>query len=137
MNTFKAMRTGHKLTLSKLAERTELSISFLSDLESGRATASVASLRKIAACYGVNPSVFLDTPDAPKQTPVPSFQVCHFVMFSCLMCGITLEIKRYGEHHMASSDHCPQCKAYYVVNWETPTEQSAVMLVATDRKVTA
>ncbi len=128
MNTFAATRKGHKLTLKQLGERVNLSTSFLSDLESGRADASVATLRKIAACYGVNPSIFLDTPDTPTPTrmTVPSFEVCHFVLFSCLRCGVALEIKRYGKQHVSTSEPCPACGTRYIVNWENPTEQSEV-----------
>lgn len=131
MNTFKSLRTHNHLTLTTLAEHTGLSTSFLSDLERGRAQPSMKTLRKLATYYHVPISFFVDAPDAPTQTPVAVFQINHFVVFCCLKCGMTLEMKRYGEHHRMSSDHCPQCKACYVVNWNTPVEQSEVLLVST------
>ncbi len=138
MNTiYKSMRKGHGLTLSQLGAQVGLSISFLSDLERGRTEASMETLRKLATYYGVVPSLFIDAPGTRTQTPVPLFQVCHFILFTCLQCGFALEIKRYGEHHRSSSEHCPTCKARYVVDWETPIEQSALMLIAAKREVEA
>jgi transcriptional regulator with XRE-family HTH domain len=50
----RAIRTLRRLTLRTVAERTGLSESFLSQVERGRANASVASLKRIAAALGVN-----------------------------------------------------------------------------------
>lgn len=137
MNTFRTLRTQNHLTLTTLAEHIGLSTSFLSGLERGRSDASMKTLRKLATYYNVPISFFVDTPDALTQTPVPPFQVCHFVMFSCIKCGVTVEMKRYGEQCVSSSDHCPRCRAYYVVNWNTPIEQSEVLLVSAKGEVSS
>ena len=50
----RAIRTLRRATLRTVAERAELSESFLSQVERGRANASVASLKRIAAALGVN-----------------------------------------------------------------------------------
>ncbi len=50
----RAIRRLRRVTLRTLAERAELSESFLSQVERGRANASVASLKRIAAALGVN-----------------------------------------------------------------------------------
>ena len=50
----RAIRTLRRATLKTVAERAELSESFLSQVERGRANASVASLKRIAAALGVN-----------------------------------------------------------------------------------
>src|SRR5207244_1594121 len=50
----RAIRRLRRMTLRTIAERAELSESFLSQLERGRANASVASLKRIAAALGVN-----------------------------------------------------------------------------------
>ncbi len=50
----KARRKASGLTLFQVSERTGVSISFLSDIECGRADPSIETLRKIAACYGVS-----------------------------------------------------------------------------------
>jgi transcriptional regulator with XRE-family HTH domain len=50
----RAIRTLRRITLRTVAERAELSESFLSQVERGRANASVASLKRIAAALGVN-----------------------------------------------------------------------------------
>ena len=50
----RAIRSVRRVTLKTVAERAELSESFLSQVERGRANASVASLTRIAAALGVN-----------------------------------------------------------------------------------
>jgi transcriptional regulator with XRE-family HTH domain len=50
----RAIRRVRRATLKTVAERAELSESFLSQVERGRANASVASLKRIAAALGVN-----------------------------------------------------------------------------------
>ena len=50
----RAIRTLRRYTLKSVAERADLSESFLSQVERGRANASVASLKRIAAALGVN-----------------------------------------------------------------------------------
>ncbi|MDQ3085454.1 MAG: XRE family transcriptional regulator [Actinomycetota bacterium] len=50
----RAIRKLRRVTLRTVAERAELSESFLSQVERGRANASIASLKRIAAALGVN-----------------------------------------------------------------------------------
>jgi transcriptional regulator with XRE-family HTH domain len=50
----RAIRKLRRITLRTVAERAELSESFLSQVERGRANASVGSLKRIAAALGVN-----------------------------------------------------------------------------------
>jgi len=50
----RAIRTLRRMTLKTIAERAGLSESFLSQVERGRANASIASLKRIAAALGVN-----------------------------------------------------------------------------------
>jgi len=50
----RAIRRLRRATLKTVAERADLSESFLSQVERGRANASVASLQRIAAALGVN-----------------------------------------------------------------------------------
>ena len=50
----RAIRRLRRVTLKTVADRSELSESFLSQVERGRANASVASLKRIAAALGVN-----------------------------------------------------------------------------------
>ena len=49
----RAIRTLRRVTLRTVAERSELSESFLSQVERGRANASIASLKRIAGALGV------------------------------------------------------------------------------------
>ena len=50
----RAIRRLRRATLKTIADRAGLSESFLSQIERGRASASVASLTRIAAALGVN-----------------------------------------------------------------------------------
>ena len=50
----RAIRHLRRATLKSVAERAEFSESFLSQVERGKASASIASLTRIAAALGVN-----------------------------------------------------------------------------------
>lgn len=56
--TLKNIRKERKLTLKELAEQTGVSISFLSQVERGKSSVTLESLKKIADALGVNPSIF-------------------------------------------------------------------------------
>lgn len=58
----KDLRKTKKKTLKELSEITELSISFLSQLERGKSSATLDSLKKISLALDVNPSFFFDNP---------------------------------------------------------------------------
>jgi transcriptional regulator with XRE-family HTH domain len=50
--TLKALRNANEWTLKQLAERTELSVSYLSDLERGRTLPSIDTLDRILTALG-------------------------------------------------------------------------------------
>ena len=54
----KELRKERKLTLKDLAEQTNVSISFLSQVERGKSSVTLESLKKIADALTVNPTVF-------------------------------------------------------------------------------
>ena len=54
------IRTRSGMTLKTLADKTGFSISFLSQLERGKSSATLESLKKISIAFGVNPSYFFD-----------------------------------------------------------------------------
>ncbi|EGA88485.1 DNA-binding protein [Planococcus donghaensis MPA1U2] len=56
--TLKSLRKERKLTLKELAEQTNVSISFLSQVERGKSSVTLESLRKIADALNVDPSLF-------------------------------------------------------------------------------
>jgi transcriptional regulator with XRE-family HTH domain len=62
-NTLKSLRKDRKLKLKDLAEKTGVSISFLSQVERGKSSVTLESLKKIADALGVNPSVFFAKDD--------------------------------------------------------------------------
>jgi XRE family transcriptional regulator, regulator of sulfur utilization len=54
----KFLRKERKLTLKSLAEQTGVSISFLSQVERGKSSVTLESLKKIADALDINPSFF-------------------------------------------------------------------------------
>jgi transcriptional regulator with XRE-family HTH domain len=49
----KEVRTAHDLTLKGLAARTDLSVSYLSDIERGRTTPSLGTIETLSAALGM------------------------------------------------------------------------------------
>src|SRR4051794_26446840 len=65
----KELRTAHDLTLKGLAERTHLSISYLSDIERGRTTPTLSTLETLATALNMTVIDLLTGVDfAGKQT---------------------------------------------------------------------
>ena len=65
----KAIRKNkHDLTLSEVSDKTNLSVSFLSDVERGRAKPSLATLETLAKFYNVSISELVDE---QEKTPLP------------------------------------------------------------------
>lgn len=68
--TLKNLRKERKLTLKDLAEQTGVSISFLSQVERGKSSVTLESLKKIADALSVNPSVFFANDDPQDELNV-------------------------------------------------------------------
>ena len=66
----RAIRTLRRVTLKTVADRADLSESFLSQVERGRANASVASLKRIAAALGVNVADLFEPNGKPSRPRV-------------------------------------------------------------------
>jgi len=66
----RAIRTLRRVTLKTVADRADLSESFLSQIERGRANASVASLKRIAAALGVNVADLFEPNGKPSRPRV-------------------------------------------------------------------
>lgn len=56
----RTVRKQNNLTLKELSEKTGFSISFLSQLERGKSSATLESLKKISLALNINPSYFFD-----------------------------------------------------------------------------
>jgi transcriptional regulator with XRE-family HTH domain len=65
----RAIRRLRRATLKTVAERAELSESFLSQVERGRANASVGSLKRIAAALGVNVADLFEPNGSAERRP--------------------------------------------------------------------
>ena len=68
--TLKSLRKERKLTLKDLAAETGVSISFLSQVERGKSSVTLESLKKIADALGVNPSVFFAKDDVQDDLSI-------------------------------------------------------------------
>jgi transcriptional regulator with XRE-family HTH domain len=66
----RAIRTLRRVTLRTVAERAGLSESFLSQVERGRANASIASLTRIAAALGVSVADLFEPNGEPSRPRV-------------------------------------------------------------------
>lgn len=66
----KSLRKEKKLTLKEIAERTELSISFLSQVERMKSSLTLESLKKISEALEVNPSFFFSSEEGETQPTV-------------------------------------------------------------------
>lgn len=56
----KDLRLQHGFTLKELSEKTDLSVSFLSQVERGSSSLAITSLKKIADAFGVNITYFFE-----------------------------------------------------------------------------
>ncbi|WP_042353786.1 helix-turn-helix domain-containing protein [Bacillus rubiinfantis] len=58
----KELRMKHGMTLKDLSEKTDLSVSFLSQIERGTCSLAITSLKKIADAFGVKIAYFFEEP---------------------------------------------------------------------------
>ncbi|WP_079504807.1 helix-turn-helix domain-containing protein [Mesobacillus jeotgali] len=65
----KEIRKEKNMTLKELAEGAGVSISFLSQVERGKSSVTLESLRKISEVLGVNPSTFFPSNNEPVSGP--------------------------------------------------------------------
>ncbi len=56
----KEMRLNERMTLQELSDKTELSVSFLSQIERGSSSLAITSLKKIADAFGVSMRSFFE-----------------------------------------------------------------------------
>ena len=82
-------RRNNKITLKQMAEKTQLSVSFLSEIERGVAKPSMDSLRKIARTLEISLLSFSD-PDKQTATRQLHLEHCHdddslhfLILFAC------------------------------------------------------
>lgn len=64
----KDLRSKHGLTLSMFAERTGLSLSFISDMEQGRSNGSIETWQKIATAFGLKLVIRLEDDNGQSAT---------------------------------------------------------------------
>ncbi|KGR79985.1 helix-turn-helix domain-containing protein [Ureibacillus manganicus] len=68
------LRKEHNMTLKTLSDKTNVSISFLSQVERNKCNVTLESLRKISDALNVNPSIFFpNSLQASSQSKFPFF----------------------------------------------------------------
>lgn len=71
----KSLRVKANMTLKQVSELTDLSISFLSQVERGRATLGLNAMRRVAAAFNTNVSFFFnEQEDGPENPVVHSYE---------------------------------------------------------------
>ena len=94
----KEIRTRKKMTLKNISEKTDLSVSFLSQMERGRCSMTLVSLRKIADALGVSMNElftvdeenrYINRADSQVQQQLGHYK--HFVRLSGKFPGRKLE----------------------------------------------
>jgi transcriptional regulator with XRE-family HTH domain len=70
----KELRTSNGFTLKELSQKSDLSISFLSQVERGIASIAVTSLEKIAYVFGVDLSYFFTPPQKHQASIMRSYE---------------------------------------------------------------
>lgn len=68
MKKIKELRTSLSLTQEKLAEAVDLSVNYISEIESGKKRPSLKSLEKIASVLNVSVSALMDDAEQPRPT---------------------------------------------------------------------
>lgn len=66
----KKLRNEKKLTLKQISEKTNLSISFLSQVERLKSSITLESLKKVSEALEVNPSYFFSSSEKKPQTAI-------------------------------------------------------------------
>ncbi len=79
----KELRKQHGYSLRQLAERTNLSHSFISDIEHGRCNPSINSLLSLANAFQINPEFFLADVVAESDHKVTTTEHCLKGSFPC------------------------------------------------------
>jgi DNA-binding transcriptional MerR regulator/quercetin dioxygenase-like cupin family protein len=89
------LRHDQKLTLGQVASATQLSPSFISGIERGRATPSIATLQKLASFYRTNVLSFFGVERQPKRLVRPKDRR---VLRPEL--GVQMELLAFGDYQM-------------------------------------
>jgi transcriptional regulator with XRE-family HTH domain len=66
----KAARKNKKMTLKEISEKTQLSISFISQVERAKSSVTLESLKKISEALGLNPSYFFSNQDGESKATI-------------------------------------------------------------------
>jgi len=96
----KRYRAYRKLSQEKLAEKLDISIPFLSDVENGRKWVSPATLVKFADGLGIEPHELFK----PAEALPPSMAVALDKWSEEVVAAVSQTVKKIQEHYLAGSD---------------------------------
>jgi transcriptional regulator with XRE-family HTH domain len=102
----RAIRHLRRLTLRAVADRAELSESFLSQIERGRTSASIASLQRISGALGIDVSD-LFTPDGTRRPRVLRRDARETIAFGRLGRKSLLTAKPFGHLEVVVAEFEP------------------------------
>ena len=102
----RAIRHLRRLTLREVADRAELSESFLSQMERGRTSASIASLQRIAGALGIEVSD-LFAPDGTRRPRVLRREAREVIAFGRLGRKSLLTAKPFGHLEVVAAEFEP------------------------------
>lgn len=88
------LRTTQGLTLKGLSEKTNLSVSFLSQAEHGQTSVAIMSLKKIAEALNVDLAYFFDPPKSGRPMVVRSYKQESFKVekSNLILCSVASNI---------------------------------------------
>lgn len=113
------------MKLAQVAEQTTLSVSYLSDLERGKATPSLQTLVRLAHCYDISlASLIGEKTQACKHGELVTSWTLHTVHWACPGCNrlLTQHFPINAHFHLTS---CP-CGLHYRVTWEEAGDDATI-----------
>lgn len=122
----RGLRIQKGLTLKELSEKTDLSVSFLSQVERGASSLTITSLKKIADALGVKMTYFFETPEneqyAVRKEEQQPFRLegseSVYTRLAGQFSGRTLEPMKVilpPKHKQTAKFHHPGEEFYYVL----------------------
>lgn len=81
-NKLKELRKQNKLTLKELSQKTNISISFISDIENKRRNPSIDNLKILASALDVPVNYFFDAEDYKEETKIDEYMDKNKMFFS-------------------------------------------------------
>jgi len=130
MKKLRELRKLRKMTLAQMAEKTALSVSYLSDLEHGRAQPSLRTLTLLAKCFDLHPGHLLEEQEAMQDLQhgdsVESWTI-HEVRIVCPKCRHMLSKNRQSLIQLYPIILC-LCGQAFHITWTDAMKEAIVTI---------